>query len=814
MGMRKQGFDYLPIAQLAMKGSVTNCQSTRYDPRQFGSIERTASPHKHAATQHRLCLDSPERLVRNVRVQMHWKRIRCFGVRSIVEFLKTILAGVFLCLSIGPLAAQANSKNVLVLFSSFGRNTAWLDKVEPPIRARVAAPITFYEAYIEDTPDAENESYRQSMAEAFRRRYSGKNLDLILTDGPRARKFIEQYRDTIFPGVPIVFTAVSTNELEGERREPGETGVADVPNLRETIDLVLQLQPDTKAIAIISGASPWDDFWRAALHSELLRRQDKLQEFDLVGPSNDEIIKMVDSLPPHTVAMFQMNPQDSNQPVLKVDDLLYIIERRLPTYSLFPGWGLIGDGIGGIYHDAAKQLARTEEMAAQVLNGIRPEQIPIARQSDLQVRVNWGGLQRWHIAESALPVGSVILNRPPSLWDSYRKYVIAVSVVILVLLLLIAELLWERARKRKAEALLRESERRFRVMADTTPSLLWMCDSHGRTTYLNERRLAFTGLDTNAGYGDSWMEYVHPDHRRNVADLVAQGLKDHQAFSTEYRLRRSDGAYRWMFEVASPRLNGDGSFAGFIGSAIDVTDQKLAQEALERVSGKLIEAQENERRRIARELHDDICQKLALLSIELDQADRGANEAGEVTKHKLQKIRQHCGEIAGDVQSLAHELHSSRLDYLGIVAAIRGFCLEFSKQHKVSIEFTDRDVPRDLPRDLSLCLFRVTQEALHNAVKYSGVSRYAVDLSATVDGIQLVVTDSGAGFDVDAAKKKHGLGLVSMHERVNLVHGMFSVESRPGQGTKILVVVPLASRADRPTEDTALEEPEGMIGAG
>jgi signal transduction histidine kinase len=152
---------------------------------------------------------------------------------------------------------------------------------------------------------------------------------------------------------------------------------------------------------------------------------------------------------------------------------------------------------------------------------------------------------------------------------------------------------------------------------------------------------------------------------------------------------------------------------------------------LEKVSGQLIEAQENERRRIARDLHDDVCQRLALLSMELDQADRSVNESPDVTKLRLKEIRQHCSQIAGDVQSLSHALHSSGLDYLGIVVAIRGFCREFSKQHQVSIELTGKDVPVGLPRDISLCLFQVTQEARHNAVKYSGMSQYRVELTAT-----------------------------------------------------------------------------------
>jgi PAS domain S-box-containing protein len=406
--------------------------------------------------------------------------------------------------------------------------------------------------------------------------------------------------------------------------------------------------------------------------------------------------------------------------------------------------------------------------------------------------VDWRQLQRWKIPESALPQDSLILYRQPTLWERYRLLAILVSTLIAIQALLIIGLSW--LRKRKAEAaVLRESEERFRIMADTTPSLIWMCDAHGKITYLNERWLVFTGHDPQSGFGDAWTAFIHPDDAKNVLDTLWQALEDHRPFSNECRLRRSDGAYRWMFDVASPRVSGDGSFAGFIGSAIDVTDQKLAQQALENVSGRLIEAQEKERTRIARDLHDDICQRLVLLAMELEQAKNAPNPSTATTTNNLDEIRHHCCEIAGDVQSLSHRLHSSKLEYLGVTAAIRGFCKEFSKQHAVDVEFTDTDVPRDLSKDASLCLFRVAQEALHNAVKYSRVSRFTVELSANSAEVQLQVSDSGAGFDVDEAKKNRGLGLVSMQERVHLVGGTFSIDSRPGKGTTILAAVPLTS---------------------
>jgi PAS domain S-box-containing protein len=429
------------------------------------------------------------------------------------------------------------------------------------------------------------------------------------------------------------------------------------------------------------------------------------------------------------------------------------------------------------------------------------ENIPIVRDPDLHVHVDWRALQRWHIPESALPPGAVVEYRQPTFWQRDRKYIIIAIILIVAQALLIAGLLLQRRRKRKAEAVLLESEERFRVMADSGPSLVWMCDERGRITYLNGRRIAFTGPDPNTGYGENWITHVHPDDVERVLGTLYEELKTKQPFSQEYRLRRSDGVYRWMFDVASPRVNGDGSFGGFIGSAIDTTDQKLAQQALEKVSGQLIEAQETERSRIARDLHDDICQRLALLSMEIEQANRTSNGPLAARKTNLEDIREHCSEIARDVQSLSHQLHSSTLDYLGVVTAIRAFCGEFSKQYQVSIDFIDSNVPNHLPKDISLCLFRITQEALHNAVKYSGTNQFSVRLFATEEEVQLVVWDAGAGFDVEEAKKNRGLGLVSMQERAHLVHGSFSVESKPGEGTRIFAAVPFVAEDESSPKD-------------
>jgi len=204
---------------------------------------------------------------------------------------------------------------------------------------------------------------------------------------------------------------------------------------------------------------------------------------------------------------------------------------------------------------------------------------------------------------------------------------------------------------------------------------------------------------------------------------------------------------------------------------------------------KLIESQEQERARIGRELHDDINQRLAMLSLEAEQLLETPSEI----ENRVQEFRKRISEISTDVQDLSHDLHSSKLEYLGVVAGIKSWCKEFGERQRVEIDFSN-DVHSALPFEIGLSLFRVLQESLHNAMKHSGVKRIEVQLREDSGEIHLIIRDSGKGFDVEAALQGKGLGLTSMRERVRLVNGTFSIESKPMGGTTIHVRVPLESK--------------------
>jgi PAS domain S-box-containing protein len=349
--------------------------------------------------------------------------------------------------------------------------------------------------------------------------------------------------------------------------------------------------------------------------------------------------------------------------------------------------------------------------------------------------------------------------------------------------------------RKREEATRREGEEHFQLVANTAPAMIWICDSDKLCTYVNQRWLDFTGRPLEAELGYGWSELVHPDDLRDCLDKYTVAFDRRESFQMEYRFRRYDGQYRWLLDSGAPRFDADGSFVGYVGSVIDITQHKLAEAALSTMSQQLISAQEEERARIARELHDDIGQRLALLIMNL----RRLCEFSSLTEIRdgIHQAIQQASDLGSEMRTLSHQLHSSNLDYVGLAAAASAYCSELAEQHKVNISLYSENIPPDLSREVSLCLFRILQEALQNAIKHSGSQGLRVSLKSRTNEIELAVLDTGTGFIPEQAFKRRGMGLSSMKERLKLVKGKLSIDSELGRGTTIHVRVPLSQKPPR-----------------
>jgi PAS domain S-box-containing protein len=361
--------------------------------------------------------------------------------------------------------------------------------------------------------------------------------------------------------------------------------------------------------------------------------------------------------------------------------------------------------------------------------------------------------------------------------------------------------------RRRAEDAAAESEKRFRLIANTAPALIWMSGPDKLCNYFNQPWLEFTGRRLEQELGNRWAERVHPEDLKECFDTYTRHFDRKERFEMEYRLRRHDGEFRWILDVGVPRFNGDGSFAGYVGCCMDITEQKEARRVLVEFSSRLLRAGEEERSRIARELHDDINQRLALLANGLQEAEQKASGKKDSLQQALQELWQLTNAIATDIQHISHQLHPSKLHYLGLAATLRQLCHEFAQQHKLDIECTVRGLPENLEEVVSLNLFRTVQESLSNAVKHGRARHVKMELTCESKVIHLRISDDGIGFDPDDPRREHGLGLVSMQERLRSIGGEFSIWSKPSLGTLVEGTVPLAARPS-PSELTVGKPPD------
>ena len=339
----------------------------------------------------------------------------------------------------------------------------------------------------------------------------------------------------------------------------------------------------------------------------------------------------------------------------------------------------------------------------------------------------------------------------------------------------------------------KSSKERLTQLLETTKVMSWEAEVEGqRFTYVNEQAVKMLGYPTSDWYEPNFLTaHIHPDDRRRVLSTYQKQARLAEHFELTFRMLGSDGHVAWVQNLVS--VESEKRMHGFM---IDISERKCAEEALKVLGSRLIAAQEEERKRIARELHDDLNQRMAVLSIELEQLGQKVEKSLGLRK-RVHKMQLQAQEISSDIHRLSYKLHPSKLDHLGLTAAVKSLCdeLPLKQSGKPRVHFHQSDVPSDLPKDVTLCLFRIAQETLRNCVKHSGADFVQVVLTKTDHALRLSISDNGCGFDTRSELMGKGLGFISMHERLRLVGGEIKITSQPRRGTRIDVLVPLKSHS-------------------
>jgi signal transduction histidine kinase len=555
--------------------------------------------------------------------------------------------------------AAEPQKAVLALYGSrpdLPSNLIVDEIIRSTLERELGPRLDFYTEFLDTARWPEGET-QVAVHDFLRRRYAQRKLSAIIAVARPAINFMRIYGDELFPGVPIIAYGDSDALRDWGPGRP-ITGTLAKIDLSRTVDLILQLQPGTREILVISGASD-SDRWRQSEARRQLDRLEKTVKLTYMDASSvQDFVRTVARVPDGTVILFLSMYQDSAGNKLLSHEVLARIakEARVPVYNQTGtnvGLGIVG----GVVFDPEILGRETAQLTLRVLRGERLQDLPVQESKSTVPVVDWRQLRRWGLDEKRLPVGTVVRFREASVWQTYKWYILSFLAAMILELLLIATLF------------------------------------------------------------------------------------------------------------------------------VEVRKRRTSENALKELSGRLIHAAEEERQRLARELHDDFQQRLALLSVGLDMACQESPSNGTSLHQQLKAMAKDVQELAGDVHNLSHRLHSSKLQVLGLKAALKEVCRQVSHQHNVDIQLQADELSSKLSDDLSLCFYRIAQEALNNAVKHSHSPRIEVKLGNSGGRVWMRIKDFGVGFD--ATVRANGIGLAAMRERLRMVGGSLQVKSSPGVGTDL-----------------------------
>jgi signal transduction histidine kinase len=536
----------------------------------------------------------------------------------------------------------------------------------------------YYSEYLE-VDRFPGEEQARFLRDYLHRKYADRKMDVIIATAETPFRFLLANR-TLFPDVPIVYTAFGPAAAADERTTPGVVGIFIVGAYRKTVELVRRLHPETERLLVITSPSNSG----GTAHDRIIRRE--LAPFEgtltidyLANQTTNGVLEKISNAPPRSVVLYVRHAGPTNHAQDLVETIsLFARASSAPLYSIASSH--FGHGIvGGYLVDHEGIGAQAGRLVQKILAGADPQTLP-ATTATLVPTLDWRQLQRWNVDPSRLPAETNVRFRVRTAWEQYRWHIVGAAALFGLQSILVAALLTQRLRRRRAE---------------------------------------------------------------RIARAGAAALRN-------------------------------------------------SYQRIRMIAGRLITAQEETRTRIARDLHDDVCQELAGFSIAVGDLRRRQGDLQDPgTQMRLFALQRRMQELVDDVRRLSHDLHPSAMRHLGLAAALEAHCIEIEQRYDVQVTFLADGNLRLIPEETALCLFRISQEALRNAATHGEARRVTLSIRSSETGCEMTITDDGRGFDLEAVRHRgDGLGLVSMEERASLVGGEMRILTSPGTGTIIHVQIP------------------------
>jgi signal transduction histidine kinase len=710
------------------------------------------------------------------------------------------------------------------------------------LEAHSPRPVVFYSEFL-DLNSFHGPELQSELVRLLAIKYRQRQIDLIVAQGQLTVPFALQQRARLFSNLPIVFVGVEPSAFTDVPASAGVTGTWRHRGWAETLDLARRLHPGIRRAVVVVGASEGERLWADSAREQLAASETMIAINYLVGAPADDVLKAVASLPADSVVLQGPFLRDGTGRDFATPAFIgrLVTVSRVPIYGLTEG--VVGSGVvGGFVVSFEAHGKAAAELAVQVLAGQHPP--PKTKGTTLPM-FDDRQLVRWKINRRLLPAGSVVLFHEPSLWERYQLHVIGVASVIAVQTALIVLLLVERSQRRRAQRSLAE-RLRFETLLSNLSAPLASCPTTAIDREIT-RGLRQIVEDLKTDRATLWRYDLKPGEAHVTHSWSRDGVPPMHGVAYEdqfpvifsevrrgqvVRLSVPSGApdegstdHRWlrqrstMSTAVAPLVVGGvvvGSLS--VGTVFedrhwpdelvprlrllaDVFANALARQRadeaahesardIQSLAGRLLTAEEDERRRIGRELHDGVNQELAALSIALTGLEQRLS-SDVSARQEVARLQARSVDLSEEMRQLSHELHPGILEYAGLSAALRSHCREFDHGHDIAVTYEPGEGLGEVPADVALCLYRVTQEALRNAAMHAKAGHASVTLTRRGTDLVLTITDDGRGFDL-AESRGRGLGLISLEERVRLVGGRLTIATEPQHGTKIEVVVRVA----------------------
>jgi PAS domain S-box-containing protein len=900
------------------------------------------------------------------------------------------LAFIFLIFgSCGSSLAQSDlaTKKVLILHSFAPGQAVYRIIDERLGQAFVSSGVDFNNLYFEymDIPRNPSAEYLKGLSDFYGLKFKELRFDLIIAIHTDALNFLQSDAGDLFPDVPVISVLANPNVLHPDSRRYVVALPVSVDAV-STVKEIVALQTNTQKLFVVSGSAAVDRRLEGMVKAQLQGWRGR-PDFEYVSNlSMADLLKKLSHLPPKAAVLYITLYADSEGKTYQPAGIARMISAsaNAPVFGLFDTH--LGDNgiVGGSLLDQRATSQSVVLMAVDILQGNLPAQSLTILQPSFVPMFDWQQLKRWGFDESALPTGSIVLNKPVSVWDQYKAVILGTLIFILLESALVIALLLQIRRKNIAELSKKKAEEKYRSIFDVALEGIFESSPEGKLLTANAALSRMLGYDSpeelTTSIRDVGKEVWVNEHER--AEYVQRLEKEGVILKHECRFRRRDGTAIWV-SMSTRRVTGPDGQTLYSGFVEDITERKQAEEALgerlkfeqllsdlsarfvnippdrvdseievglrqireffqvdscallrtfpdktswqithhvtsddfppvpagvklsrsiypwvykklsekhevlsisrlddlpaeasvdrqsciewgirsflnipiligesvdiihigsvksERVwpeelfprlrmlgeifvnalerrraeeasqesermlrknesdlrklAGRLIYAQEEERSRLARELHDDLSQRLAAFAIDVGQLEKQLMDQPVPVREELREMQNGIVRISQDVHSLSRQLHPSILDDLGLIKAAESECAGFSRREGIEVVFNHENIPRIIPKDVSLSLYRMIQEGLRNISKHACAEHISVSIKGSDHDVSLSVQDDGIGFDWAEVKENPGLGFSSMRERARLIHGELSIQSQPEKGTVITLRVPLES---------------------